>query len=134
GLAFYTINDQAYLYVAATDQVVRYKYTNGQTTAGDAEVIVPNLLTGNGHATRTIVFGSDNRMYVSIGSSCNVCEEDDTQRAAIMQFNPDGSGGRIFSSGLRNGVGLAANPTTGEIWETENSRDNLGDDMPPDEI
>lgn len=134
GIAFYTVDNQTYLYVAAYNQVVRYKYSNGQMTAGDTEVVVPNLPTSNAHVTRTIVFGADNKMYLSMGSGCNVCEEDDERRAAVMQFNPDGSDGRIFASGLRNGVGLALNPTTNEIWETENSRDILGDDMPPDEI
>lgn len=134
GLAFYETGGQIYLYVAETNRLIRYKYTPGQEKAGNPEVIVPEIPSGRGHSTRTVVFGKDGKMYVSIGSSCNVCEEADERRAAVMQFNLDGSEGKIFALGLRNGVGLAIHPETGELWETENSRDNLGDDMPPDEI
>jgi glucose/arabinose dehydrogenase len=134
GLAFFEASGQMYLYVAETNRVIRYKYTPGLEKAGDPEVIVPEIPAGRGHSTRTVVFGKDGKMYLSIGSSCNVCEEADDRRATVMQFNPDGSEGKIFAAGLRNGVGLAIHPETGELWETENSRDNLGDDMPPDEI
>jgi glucose/arabinose dehydrogenase len=74
------------------------------------------------------------KMYVSVGSSCNVCEEKDKRRATVLEFNDDGSGQRIFADGLRNSVGLAVNPKTGTIWATENGRDWLGDNTPPDEI
>ena len=71
---------------------------------------------------------------LSIGSSCNVCEERDQQRAVIMEYSPDGSGGRVFAEGVRNAVGFVFHPVTGEIWATENGRDALGDDIPPDEL
>lgn len=103
--------------------------------------VVPSLPNGAGHTTRTIVFGPDNRLYLSVGSSCNVCLESDTMRAAVLQFNPDGSGGRVFARGLRNSVGLAFHPTTGELWATNNDRDDLGgndysitDTLPPERI
>jgi glucose/arabinose dehydrogenase len=134
GLAFYQTNGTTYLYVAEMTRVVRFPYQPGQTQAGAKEVIVTGLPGGGNHVTRSIAFGKDGKMYVSVGSSCNVCEEGDSRRAAVLQFNPDGSGGRIYASGLRNGVGLIVHPYTGEIWETENSRDLLGDNMPPDEI
>jgi glucose/arabinose dehydrogenase len=73
-------------------------------------------------------------MYVAVGSSCNVCEEDDKRRAAVSEFNEDGSGQRIFASGLRNAVGLTLNPKTNTIWATDNGRDWLGDDLPPEEV
>ncbi|HXM37632.1 MAG TPA: PQQ-dependent sugar dehydrogenase [Gemmatimonadales bacterium] len=95
--------------------------------------IVPRLPRG-GHITRTVVFGPDGKMYVSVGSSCNLCDEADSMRAAVLQFNPDGSGGRVFARGLRNSIGLAFHPTTGELWATNNDRDNLGDDIPPERI
>lgn len=95
--------------------------------------VVPRL-PGGGHVTRTVVFGADGKMYVSVGSSCNLCDEADSMRAAVVQFNRDGSGGRIFARGLRNSVGLAVHPTTGELWATNNDRDNLGDDVPPERI
>lgn len=97
-------------------------------------VDVANIPGGTGHWTRTIVFGQDGKMYVSVGSSCNICDESDSMRAAVVQFNRDGSGGRVFARGLRNSVGLAVHPTTGEIWATNNDRDNLGDDIPPERI
>ncbi len=96
--------------------------------------IVPKVPGGNGHSTRTILFGPDGKLYLAVGSSCNLCDERDSLRAAVSQFNPDGSGGRIFAKGLRNTVGLAFNPTTGELWGGNNDRDNLGDDLPPEHI
>ena len=73
-------------------------------------------------------------MYVAAGSSCNVCVEDDKRRAAVTEYNEDGSGQRLFASGLRNAVGLAVNPKTNTIWATDNGRDWLGDDLPPEEV
>jgi glucose/arabinose dehydrogenase len=73
-------------------------------------------------------------MYVSAGSTCNVCIEKDPRRAAVMEFNPDGTGQKIFAKGLRNSVGLAVNSTTGTVWVTVNGRDWLGDDLPPETI
>ncbi len=97
--------------------------------------LVPGLPSG-GHGTRTLVIGPDNRIYVAAGSSCNVCVEaaGDSMRAAVTRFNLDGSGGRIFARGLRNSVGLAFHPTTGELWANNNDRDNLGDDVPPEHL
>lgn len=129
GIAFY----RDYLYVGETDKIVRFKYRGFDLPPGKKEVIVSNLPT-SGHFTRTIGFSPDGKMYVSIGSSCNVCEEKDERRAAILQFNPDGSGGRVFARGLRNSVGFTWRPGTDEIWATDNGRDWLGDDLPPEEI
>ncbi len=94
--------------------------------------IVPNLPTGD-HFTRTIAFGPDNRLYVAIGSSCNVCD-DALPRAAVTRYNLDGSNPHTFATGLRNSVGLAFNPSTGELWANNNDRDNLGDDVPPEHL
>jgi len=93
-------------------------------------------LPSGGHGTRTLVIGPDNFMYVAAGSSCNVCVElaGDSMRAAVTRFNLDGSGGRIFARGLRNSVGLAFHPTTGELWANNNDRDNLGDNVPPEHL
>ncbi|NIP31921.1 MAG: oxidoreductase, partial [Candidatus Dadabacteria bacterium] len=129
GIAFY----KNWLYVAETNQIVRYKYNGYENPLGEKEIIIPNLPTG-GHSTRTIIFGNDNKLYLSIGSSCNVCDEKDKRRAAVMQYNPDGSGGRIFAEGLRNSVGLILKPDTQQIWATDNGRDWLGDDLPAEEI
>ena len=129
GLAFYN----GYVYVAEEDTVSRYLY-RGDGDVGLREVIVENLPTRPGHLSRTVAFGGSNKMYVSIGSSCNVCEESDRRRATIMEYSPDGSGDRVFAEGIRNAVGFVFHPVTGEIWATENGRDLLGDDIPPDEI
>jgi glucose/arabinose dehydrogenase len=134
GLAFHTVGTQTYLYVAENDKVSRFTYTPGQERAGEKQVIVPNLPSGGSHVTRTLAFGKDGKMYVSIGSTCNVCEEADKRRAAIVQYNADGTGEKLYAEGLRNGVGITIHPETGELWETENGRDSLGDDMPPEEI
>jgi glucose/arabinose dehydrogenase len=116
------------MYVGETNRVDRFN--PGSTTP---VVVVPNLPSG-GHSTRTVVFGPDGKMYVSVGSSCNICDETDSLRAAVSQFNPDGSHGKVFARGLRNSVGLAFNPTTHELWANNNDRDNLGDDLPPEHL
>jgi glucose/arabinose dehydrogenase len=138
GLAFY----KGYLYIANETSIVRYTYTNGDLKpSGPPQTIVSDLPGGleetfhtpQGHITRTIVFGPDQKMYVSIGSSCDVCENNlDQRRATIMQFNPDGTGGRIYASGLRNAVGLGFDPKTNLLWASVNSRNSLGPDFPPD--
>src|SRR5205823_6453063 len=79
-----------------------------------------------GHSTRTIAFGPDNLMYVAVGSSCNVCD-DPPPRAAVTRYNLDGSGAHTFATGLRNSVGLAFNPGSGQLWANNNDRDYLGD-------
>lgn len=122
------------LWVAEMGRVLRYRnYRGGR--AGPPQVVVPNLPRGGNHTTRTITFGpKDGMLYVSIGSSCNLCEERDPRRAAIVRYRPDGGGQKIFARGLRNAVGMAWSPTTGELWATSNERDWLGDDLPPEEI
>ena len=130
GLAFLP----GWLYVAETGAVIRVPHQAGDLRGGKREVVVPDLPSGGGHWTRTVVFGPDAKMYVSVGSSCNACEERDQRRAAILQFNADGSEGRIFARGIRNAVGMAFRPQTRELWATNNGRDRLGDDFPPDTL
>jgi glucose/arabinose dehydrogenase len=119
-----------YLYIGETNAISRYAY-DPQAGVGAREVVVPNLPTG-GHSTRTVVFGPDGAMYVSVGSSCNICTESDARRAAVLRFAPDGSGYERFASGLRNAVGLAIQPGSGLLWATVNERDNQGNEIPPD--
>jgi glucose/arabinose dehydrogenase len=126
GLAFY----EGKLYVAENDKVRRYDWDEANLRASNPKSLA-DLPAGGGHSTRSLVFHGG-KMYVSAGSSCNVCIEKDPRRAAVLEFNPDGSGQRIFAKGLRNAVGLAVNPKTDTIWVTVNGRDWLGDDLPPE--
>ncbi|HEX6124487.1 MAG TPA: sorbosone dehydrogenase family protein, partial [Pyrinomonadaceae bacterium] len=133
GMAFH----KDWLYVANTDAVVRLKYRSGQTTAaGEPERLVELTPGGyNQHWTRNILFSPDGgKMFVSIGSASNVNVEADPRRAAISVYDPDGKNHRIFAGGLRNPIGLAWNPKTGELWTAVNERDGLGDDLVPDYV
>jgi glucose/arabinose dehydrogenase len=146
GIAFYPLgNDPQWVYVANTDSVVRFAYHRGDMKArGPAEKVVPDLpggglLPGGGHWTRDIAFSPDgHKMFVSVGSHSNVDDADthkeEFHRADILEFNPDGSGLRVFAYGIRNPVGIAVNPQTGELWCSTNERDNLGDNLVPDYI
>lgn len=131
GMAFH----KNWFYVANTDSVVRFNYKNGQTTAeGTPERLVELTRGGyNQHWTRNILFSPDGKkMFVSIGSATNVDVEEDPKRAAISVYDPDGKNHKIYAAGLRNPIGLAWNPKTGELWTAVNERDGLGDDLVPD--
>lgn len=126
---------QGWLYVGETHRVSRVRFDVERGVAdGMLEVVVPDLPTGGGHSTRTVRFGPDGAMYVTVGSSCNVCNEKDSRRAAMLRFQPDGTGFEVFATGLRNTVGFDFQPGTGEIFATDNGRDLLGDDVPPCEL
>jgi glucose/arabinose dehydrogenase len=117
-----------WLYVAETDGVVRVRFDpEARAAAGGVERVVEGLPALGNHCP-------DGWMYVSIGSSCNACEESDPRRAAIVRYRPDGSGEEIFASGLRNAVGFDWQPGTGALYATDNGRDLLGDDFPPCEL
>ena len=128
GIAFY----EGKLYIAENDKVRRYDWDEANLRATNP-VKLTDLPTGGGHSTRSLLFHGG-KMYVSAGSSCNVCVEKDQRRATVMEFNPDGTGQKIFAKGLRNSVGLAVNPKTDTVWVTVNGRDWLGDDLPPETI
>jgi len=129
GLAFY----EDWLYIAEEDKVIRIKDTNNDLVYDieTLEIVVDNLPKG-GHWTRTIKIFNDS-LYLSVGSSCNACIENDNRRAAISKCSLEGEC-EIFASGIRNAVGFIFHPLTNEIYATENSRDRLGEDTPPDEI
>src|SRR5262245_8975783 len=128
GLAFH----DGYLYVGNTGSLVRYKYTDGDLKAqGNPEKLL-DLPTG-GHSTRNVIFNrAGTKMYVNVGSRSNNDAGEDCRRAAVLEFNPDGTGYRVYASGIRNPVGLALQPGTDTIWVAINERDNLGDDLVPD--
>ena len=162
GIAFYPLGpDPRWIYVAENNRVVRFAYRNGDVAAsGSPQVVVPRLAQSTGgHWTRDVVFSRNGaHLYVSIGSASNVAEEmprksigavrrwqaeralgaawgDETDRADILVFDPTGKARRrIFAAGIRNCVGLAVNPTTGDLWCSTNERDGLGDDLPPDYV
>ncbi|HET6312461.1 MAG TPA: PQQ-dependent sugar dehydrogenase [Chloroflexia bacterium] len=102
--------------------------------ATERTVLVPDLPSGGIHNSKTAVVGSDGRLYVAMGSTCNVCDESDERRAAVSVYGLDGAGGTVFAKGLRNAVGLALNPWTGEVWASNNGRDLMGDDLPPETV
>jgi glucose/arabinose dehydrogenase len=109
------------------------KYANGKVE-GTPEKFIDLPVSTTSHWTRTIVWGKDNRLYVSIGSSCNVCEEADERRTTIMVYNEDGSGGKPFAKGLRNAIGIDFDPRTGKLWANDMGQDGLGPEKPGDEI
>jgi len=124
-----------WLYVAEGSAVGRapFDVARGEIR-GPYERLVENLPSGGNHWTRTLRVGPDGYLYLSVGSSCNVCEEEDPRRAAILRYRLDGSGETIYASGLRNSVGFDWHPQTGELFATDNGRDLLGNDFPPCEL
>lgn len=162
GISFYPPgNDPRWIYVANNNSVVRFPYRNGDLQArGAAHVIVPRLTESHGgHSTRDVVFSKDGRrMFISVGSASNVGQEmhlktpeeihaweavhglgaawgPETHRAEILVTDPEGHAPlRAYATGIRNGVGLAVNPQTGELWVSTNERDDLGDNLVPDYV
>ncbi|MCA0352859.1 MAG: PQQ-dependent sugar dehydrogenase [Chloroflexi bacterium] len=129
------IFDQAgNLYVAETTKVIKLTQPDPEGKYTQRQTIIDGLPAG-GHSTRTLLFSPDeSKLYVAVGSSCNVCNEDDERRATVMEYDPDGSNGRIYAKGLRNAVGITWRPGTNELWATNNGRDMLGDDQPPETV
>lgn len=119
------------LYAGVPSGVVELRDDDVDGEAEKRRVLVGDYPT-NGHSTRTVIFLADGRMLVSVGSSCNVCVEEDRRRAAIVAY--DKGAEKLFATGLRNAVGLALHPATGELWATNNGRDWLGDDLPPETV
>ncbi|MGA2990701.1 MAG: PQQ-dependent sugar dehydrogenase, partial [Candidatus Korobacteraceae bacterium] len=146
GIAFYPLGSAPkWVYVANTDSVVRFPYQSGDLKArGPEETVVKEipgggLLRGGGHWTRDIAFSKDgSKMFVSVGSRSNDDDSDgnpsEFHRADILEFNPDGSGQRVYAWGIRNAVGIAVDPASGELWCSTNERDGLGDNLVPDYI
>src|SRR5229473_1970638 len=145
GIAFYPPGPHPrYVYIGDTDAVLRFPYQEGDRKARSApEVIVPDIpsggrLRGGGHWTRDVAFSNDGkRMFVSVGSHSNDAENpnvSERRRADILEYNPDGTGFRFYATGIRNAVGIAIQPGTGDLWASVNERDDLGDNLVPDYI
>jgi glucose/arabinose dehydrogenase len=123
------------LFVAEVSRVLRFDGVGGAIDAPGAPVVVTGSFpTDEGHGWKFIRFGPDGKLYVPVGMPCNICEQEDRRFGTIMRMNADGSGLEVFASGIRNTVGFDWDPTTRELWFTDNGRDWLGDDLPPDEL
>jgi glucose/arabinose dehydrogenase len=144
GIAFYPPGPEPnFVYVGNTGSVVRFPYKNGEVKAtGPAQMIVKDIPTGReqvgggGHWTRDLEFSPDGKtLYVSVGSRSNVSDDaSEVRRADILAFDPDGKNERVYAWGIRNAVGLATHPRTGQLWASVNERDLLGDHLVPDYI
>lgn len=140
GINFYPPGpNPQWVYVGNTDSIVRFPYQNGDLKASGPAQHLADLPGGRNHWTRDVQFSADGKhMFVSVGSASNVDDPDtspaEKNRADVLQFNPDGSGMRVYAYGIRNCVGLAVNPRTEEVWCSVNERDGLGDNLVPDYI
>jgi glucose/arabinose dehydrogenase len=145
GIAFYPLGDNPkYIYIGDTDAIVRFPYNNGDLKATGpmqqlAELPGGGRLRGGGHWTRDLVFSKDgSRLFASVGPHSNVDDPDthpeEKDRADVLEFTPEGKFVKIYAYGIRNCVGEAINPTTGELWCSTNERDNLGNDLVPDYV
>ena len=140
GIAFYPPGPSPeFVYVANINSVVRFPYENGDMHARGAPEIVVRQLPSGGHSTRDLAFSLDGRtLFISVGSASNVDDPDthpgEANRANILATTPEGGELRVYASGIRNPVGLAVDPATGDLWTSVNERDDLGDNLPPDYI
>lgn len=135
GIDLYDDGRNTWLYIAETHAIGRIAidWRTGKTI-GNYESIMTGLPGDGGHSTRTIQFSRDNWLYLTIGSSCNVCLEADVRRATMMRLRPDGSDSQIYATGLRNSVGFDWAPWNNALYATDNGRDLLGDNYPPCEL
>ena len=126
---------QGALYVSAVNRIVRLDDIERELEHPPKPVVVSNAFPSEiGHGWKFIAFGPDGKLYVPVGAPCNVCEVDTNRYANIMRMNPDGSGLEVFARGIRNTVGFDWHPQTKELWFTNNGRDLMGDDVPPDTL
>jgi glucose/arabinose dehydrogenase len=126
------------LYVSAVNRILRYDGIESRLDSPPAPVVVTDKLpTETHHGWKFIAFGPDGKLYVPVGAPCNICEpnsEHSERYANILRMNADGSGVEVYAKGVRNSVGFDWHPQTRELWFTDNGRDMLGDDAPPDEL
>ncbi|HEY4380360.1 MAG TPA: PQQ-dependent sugar dehydrogenase [Acidobacteriaceae bacterium] len=145
GIAFYPADNPKYIYVGNATTVQRFPYHAGDLHAtGPAQTVVPNIpgyaqLTGGGHWTRDVIFTKDGQhLLVSVGSGSNVDDADthprEFHRADVLEYTPEGKFEKVYATGIRNCVGEAINPTTGQLWCSVNERDDLGNHLVPDYV
>jgi len=123
------------LYVSAVSRILRYDDIEQHLDQVQTPVVVIDKLPSDTHhGWKFIAFGPDGKLYVPVGAPCNICAPDVQRYANILRMNPDGSGREVFARGVRNSVGFDWQPDSKTLWFTENGRDMLGDDLPPDEL
>ena len=123
------------LYVAEVNRLLRFDNIESHlSNPPDPVVVTDRFPSESAHGWKFIAFGPDDKLYIPVGMPCNVCEPEDEIYGTITRMNPDGSDFEIFARGVRNSVGFAWHPVTHELWFTDNGRDNLGDDLPADEL
>jgi hypothetical protein len=123
------------LYVSAVSRILRLDDIAAHLGKPPAPVaVVANLPTGTHHGWKFIAFGPDGMLYVPVGAPCNICEPDPALYATILRMKPDGTQREAFARGVRNSVGFDWQPGSNELWFTDNGRDQMGDDVPPDEL
>ncbi len=123
------------LFVAEVNRVIRYDNIESRLNNPPPPVVVKADLPNDFlHGWKFIAFGPDDMLYVPIGAPCNVCTRDDERYGSITRMKPDGSAFEVFARGVRNTVGFDWHPQSRDLWFTDNGRDNLGDDIPPDEL
>ena len=123
------------LYVAEVNRVLRYDGIESRLDSPpEPSVVNDSFPKDRHHGWKFIRFGPDGMLYVPVGAPCNICEPKEPVYAAIHRMKPDGSGRKLFASGVRNTVGFDWHPQTGELWFTDNGRDWMGDEIPPDEL
>jgi glucose/arabinose dehydrogenase len=123
------------LYVAEVSRVLRFDNIEARLKNPPKPAIVrDDFPTDEHHGWKFISFGPEGKLYIPVGAPCNICEKSDERYSTIMRMNPDGSGLEIFARGVRNTVGFDWHPADKELWFTDNGRDWLGDDRPPDEL
>ena len=123
------------LYVSAVSRILRFDDIEKRLASPPSPVVVSDRFPNDGHHGRKfIAFGPDGKLYVPVGVPCNICELDPDRYGNIMRMNPDGSGLEVFARGIRNTVGFDWDPRTRELWFTDNGRDMMGDDVPPDTL
>ena len=122
-----------YLYLCSNRELKRAKIKpDGDLEA--SEILIKDLPDGGQHGNRTIAFGPDNMLYITIGSTCNDCNETNPENATILRAKPDGTSRKIYARGLRNTIGIDWHPQTKELWGADNGTDWRGDDIPPEEL
>jgi glucose/arabinose dehydrogenase len=123
------------LYVSAVDRILRFDQIEERLTKPPPPVVVTDSFPNErSHGWKFIAFGPDEKLYVPVGAPCNICEPDPDRYALIARVNPDGSGYEVVARGVRNSVGFDWDPQTKDLWFTDNGRDYLGDNQPPDEL